>query len=90
MSETLTIESSILFVVFKSGGSEGKESTCNAGDPGSITGFRRYPGGRHGNPLQDSCLEHPHGQRSLVDYSPWGLDCKSRARLHDFPSLTHK
>ena len=38
MSETLTIESSILFVVFKSGGSEGKESTCNAGDPGSILG----------------------------------------------------
>ena len=29
-------------------------------------------GGGHGNPLQYSCLENPHGQRSLVDYSPWG------------------
>ena len=26
----------------------------------------------HGNPLQYSCLENPHGQRSLVDYSLWG------------------
>ena len=26
-----------------------------------------------GNPLQYSCLEYPHGQRSLVGYSPWGL-----------------
>ena len=29
------------------------------------------PGGGHGNPLQYSCLENPHGQRSLVSYSPW-------------------
>ena len=28
--------------------------------------------GRHGNPLHYSCLENPHGQRSLVGYSPWG------------------
>ena len=35
-------------------------------------GLGRSPGGRHGNPLQCSCLEHPHGQRSLVGYSPWG------------------
>ena len=34
----------------------GKESTCNAGDTGSIPGSGRYPGGRHGNPLQYSCL----------------------------------
>ena len=27
----------------------------------------------HGNPLQYSCLENPHGQRSLAGYSPWGL-----------------
>ena len=52
-------------------GSDGKESTCNAGDLGSIPGLGRLPGGRHGNPLQYSCLENPHGQRSLVDYSPW-------------------
>ena len=32
----------------------------------------RIFGGGHGNPLQYSCLENPHGQRSLVGYSPWG------------------
>ena len=53
------------------GGSDGKESTCNAGDLDSIPGLERSPGGRQGNPLQYSCLENPHGQRSLVGYSPW-------------------
>ena len=37
----------------------GKESTCHAGDPGSIPGSRRSPGGGHGHPLQYSCLENP-------------------------------
>ena len=41
------------------GGSVGKESTCNAGDAGLITGSRRSPGGGHVNPLQDFCLENP-------------------------------
>ena len=54
------------------GGSVGKESACNAGDLGSIPGLGRLPGGGHGNPLQYSCLENPHGQRSLAGYSPWG------------------
>ena len=36
----------------------GKESTCNVGDLGSIPGSGRSPGGRHGNPLQYSCLEN--------------------------------
>ena len=44
-------------------GSDGKESTCNAGDLGLIPGMGRSPGGGHGNPLQYSCLENPHGQR---------------------------
>ena len=39
--------------------SVGKESTCNAGDLGSIPGAGRSPGGRHGNALQYSCLEIP-------------------------------
>ena len=56
------------------GGSDGEESACNAGDLGLIPGLGRSPGGGHGNPLQCSCLENPHGQRSLADYSPWG--CK--------------
>ena len=51
--------------------SDGTESTCNAGDLGSIPGLGRSPGGGHGNPLQYSCLENPHGQRNLADYSPW-------------------
>ena len=37
----------------------------------SIPGSGRSPGGGHGNPLQYSCLENPHGQRSPVGYSPW-------------------
>ena len=56
------------------GGADGKESGCNAGDLGLIPGLGRSPGGGHGNPLQYSDLENPHGQRSLVGYSPWG--CK--------------
>ena len=40
------------------------ESTCNAGDMGSVPGWGRSPGRGHGNPLQCSCLENPHGQRS--------------------------
>ena len=54
------------------GGSDSKDSTCNVGDLGLISGLGRSPGGRHGNPLQDSCLENPCGQRSLAGYSPWG------------------
>ena len=53
-------------------GSAGKESAFNAGDLGLIPGLGRSPGGRHGNPLQYSGLENPHGQRSLAGYSPWG------------------
>ena len=40
-------------------------------DEGSIPGLGRSPGEVNGNPLQYSCLENPHGQRSLVGYSPW-------------------
>ena len=44
--------------------SVGKDSICNAGDPDSIPGLGRSPGGGHG-------LENSYGQRSLVSYSPW-------------------
>ena len=37
---------------------------------GSVPGLGRSPGGRHGNHLQYSYPENPHGQRSLVGYSP--------------------
>ena len=62
-----------------SGASADKESTCNAGDLGLIPGLGRSSGGGHGNSLQHSCLENPHGQRSLVGYSLW-----SRTVGHDW------
>ena len=53
-------------------GSDGKESACSAGGLDWIPGLGRSCGGGHGNMLQYSCLENPHGQRSLVGYSPRG------------------
>ena len=41
------------------GGLDGKESACNAGDPGSIPGSGRSFGEGNGNPFQDSYLENP-------------------------------
>ena len=40
------------------GGSDGKASSCNAEDAGSIPGSGRSPGEGNGNPLQYSCLEN--------------------------------
>ena len=53
------------------GGSDSRESACSAGDLGSVPGLGRSPGGGQGNPLQYSCLDNPHGQRSLAGCSPW-------------------
>ena len=41
-------------------------------DTGLIPGLGRSPGGGHGDPLQYSCLENSHGQRSQAGYSPEG------------------
>ena len=71
-----------LFTICFPGGSDGKASARNAGDPGSILGLGRSPGEGNGNPLQYSCLENPMEGRSLVGYSPWGH--KSRTQLRDF------
>ena len=46
-----------------------KESACNVGDPGSVPGFRRYPGEGNGIPLRYSCLENPMDS-NLAFYSP--------------------
>ena len=54
--------------------SVGKESACKVGDPSLIPGSGRSPRGGHSNSLQYSCLENPHGQKSLVGYIPWS--CK--------------
>ena len=48
------------------GGSDGKESACNAGGPGLIPGSGKSPGGGHVYPLQYSCLEN------LMDRGTWG------------------
>ena len=44
------------------GGSDGRESTCNAGDLGSFPGLGRSLGEGNGNPLQCFLLENPHGR----------------------------
>ena len=62
----------VVFEVVFSGDSDGKESASNVGDPGLITGSGRSPGEGNGNPLQYSCLEKSHGQRSLSGYSSRG------------------
>ena len=52
-----------------------KNLIANAGDTRDedlIPGSGRSPRGGQGNPLQYSCLENPHGQRSLAGYSPQG------------------
>ena len=52
-----------------------KNLPANAGDITDVSlipGLGRSPEGVHGIPLKYSCLENPHGQRSLVGYSPWG------------------
>ena len=53
------------------GGSFGKESACNTGDPGSIPGSGRSPGEGNGNPLQLFLPRELHGERSLMGYSLW-------------------
>ena len=47
------------------GGSDGKESVCNAGDPGLIPESRRSSGEGNGNAAQYSCLEN------LMDRGAW-------------------
>ena len=64
------------------GGSDGKASACNVGDPGSIPGSGRSPGGGNGNPLQHSCLQNS------MDGGAWWATvhgvAKSWTRLSDF------
>ena len=57
------------------GGSDGKESACNAGDVGSIPGLGRSPGGGNGNPVQYSCLGN------LMDRGAWQATVHGVAEL---------
>ena len=67
------------------GGSDGKATICNVGDPGSIPGLGRFPGEGNGNPLQYSCLENP------LDRGAWQTTvhgvAKSRTRLSNLTLL---
>ena len=69
------------------GGSDGKESTCIVGGPGSISGSGRSPGGLKGYPLQSSCLENPR------DRGAWWATIhgvtKSQTRLSDYHFHSH-
>ena len=64
------------------GGSDGKASAYNLGDPGSIPGLGKSPGEGHGNPLQYSCLENP------MDRGTWKATvhgvAKSQTQLSNF------
>ena len=64
---------------------------ANAGDirdVGSIPGLGRFLGRGHGNPLQYSCLENPHGQGNLVNYSPW--DHKASNMTEQLSTAQHR
>ena len=67
------------------GGSDGKASVYNAGDPGSSPGLGRLPGEGNGNPLQYNCLENPM-DRGAWQAAVYGT-AKSRTRLSDFPPM---
>ena len=67
------------------GGSDSKESTCNAGDLGSIPGLGRSPGGGNSYSLQYSGLEN-----SMEYIVPWGhkeLDMNERLSLSMPPGV---
>ena len=72
------------------GGSDGKASAYNAGDPGSIPWSGRSLGERNGNPFQYSCLENSmNGGVWQATYSPWGRkESDTTERLH-FLSFFH-
>ena len=59
----------------------GKESACDTGDPGSISGWGGSPGERNGNPLQYSCLQNP------MDRGDWWATANGPQRVRqDWPS----
>ena len=69
------------------GGSDGKESTCNAGDLSSIPGSGRSPGEENGNPLQYSCLDNSKDRE--VWWATVHGDAKRLTQLSDFYVLVY-
>ena len=72
------------------GGSDGKESACNAGDLGSIPGSGRFPGEGNGNPLQYSCLENSMDRGIWGVYSPWVTMSRTELSNQHFTLLVLK
>ena len=65
------------------GGSDGKESACNAGDPGFDPWVGKIPWRRKWQATPVLLPKKSHGQRSLVGYSPWGRkESDTTERLH--------
>ena len=62
-------------------GSDGKESACNAGEPGLVPGWGRSPGVGNGNLLQYSCLENPMDRGSWCS-TVWGMTEESDTTQH--------
>ena len=75
------------FFLYFPGGSDGKESACNAGDSGSVPRLGRSPGEANGNPAQYSCLENS------MDRGLWCVEvhgvAKSQTQLCNF-RFTHE
>ena len=65
------------------GGSDGKESACSAGYPGSIPGSGRSPGEGNSNPLQGSCLENS------MDRGAWWATVQGGRKQSDMTEQLH-
>ena len=75
----------VMIIMGFPGGSDGKASVCNVGDPGSIPGSGTSPGEGNGNPLQYSCLEN-----SMYGGAWWATVhgvAKSQTRLSNFTKM---
>ena len=85
LEKGLATHSSILGLPW---GSDSKQSACTL--PGFDLWVEKIPWRRAWHPLQYSCLENSHGQRSLVGYSPWGLkELNMTERLSIAPCSIH-
>ena len=77
LGHTILINTVFWTFICQHGGSDGKESACNAGDLGSILWPGRYPGEGNGNPFHYSCLENS------LDGGVWG------ATVHELQRVGH-
>ena len=84
MHAWIQIQKYICFAWACPSGSDGRESTCNAGDPGLISGLGRSPGKGNGNPLQYLCLGNSMDRGAWQDtvHGVKELDTTERLTLH--------